>query len=236
MMIDDTETTDAGGDPKDRMIEAALMHVPFDGWSETSFRAAAADAGLTGAQARALFPRGAVDLALAFHMRGDAAMAARLRAADLGALRYSDRVAFAIRTRLELVEHDKEAVRRGLTLFALPMHAADGARALWHTADAIWTALGDTSDDLNWYTKRATLSGVYSSTVLYWLGDQSMDHAATWGFLDRRIDDVMRIERAKKAVRGTRLFKPLVTGFDGLAARIRAPGTAPGDLPGRWRR
>jgi len=235
-MTDTAGTTDtATTDPKARLIEAALMHVPFDGWSETSFRAASTDAGLTVAEARALCPRGAVDLALAFHAQGDAAMAAKLRAADLTALRYSDRVAFAIRTRLDLVEHDKEAVRRGVTLFALPMHAADGARALWQTADAIWKALGDSSDDLNWYTKRATLSGVYSSTVLYWLGDQSMDHAATWAFLDRRIDDVMRFERAKKAVRENRLLKPLIAGPEWLASKIKAPGAAPANLPGRWR-
>lgn len=222
-------------DPKDRLIAAALMHVPFEGWSETSFRAAAADAGLTQAEARALCPRGAVDLALAFHAQGDGAMRARLAQADLGALRYSDRVAFAIRTRLEQVEHDKEAVRRGVTLFALPIHAADGAKALWQTADAIWTALGDTSQDLNWYTKRVTLSGVYSATVLYWLGDQSMDHAATWAFLDRRIDDVMQIERAKKAMRDNKFLAPLMAGPNWLAARIKAPGLAPDDLPGQWR-
>jgi ubiquinone biosynthesis protein COQ9 len=127
-------------------------------------------------------------------------------------------------------------VRRGVTLFALPIHAADGAKALWQTADAIWTALGDTSDDLNWYTKRATLSGVYSATVLYWLGDQSMDHAASWGFLERRIDDVLQIERAKKAVRESKILGPLMAGPEWLAAKIKAPGAAPADLPGRWRR
>ncbi|WP_284264887.1 COQ9 family protein [Roseicyclus amphidinii] len=231
-----TETTDHTPDSMARLVEAALMHVPFDGWSEASFKAAAGDAGMTVAEARAICPRGAVDLALAFHAQGDAAMVAKLAETDLTALRYSDRVAFAIRTRLDLVEHDKEAVRRGVTLFALPMHAADGARALWQTADAIWTALGDTSDDLNWYTKRATLSGVYSSTVLYWLGDQSMDHAATWAFLERRIDDVMRFERAKKAMRENKLLKPLMAGPEWLAARVKAPGKgAPADLPGRWR-
>jgi ubiquinone biosynthesis protein COQ9 len=230
-----SDSTEQSADPKARLIEAALMHVPFDGWSEASFRAASADAGLTAAEARALFPRGAVDLALAFHAQGDAAMVTRLRATELTALRYSDRVALAIRTRLDLVEHDKEAVRRGVTLFALPVYAADGAKALWQTADAIWTALGDTSDDLNWYTKRATLSGVYSSTLLYWLGDQSMDHAATWAFLDRRIDDVMRIETAKKKLRENRLLKPFLAGPEWLASRIRAPGAAPVDLPGRWR-
>jgi len=222
-------------DAKDRMLDAALMHVPFDGWSEASFRAAATDADVPDAEARTLFPRGAVDLALAFHARGDAAMVAALASEDLSALRYRDRVAHAVRTRLELVEDDKEAVRRGVTLFALPIHAADGAKALWKTADAIWTSLGDSSDDLNWYTKRATLSGVYSSTVLYWLGDQSAGHAATWEFLDRRIDNVMAIEKVKGQMRNSKLLKPFMAGPEWLASQIKAPGRAPEDLPGRWR-
>jgi ubiquinone biosynthesis protein COQ9 len=220
----------------DRILNAALMHVPFDGWSEASFRAAAADADVPLAEAKMLFPRGAVDLAMAFHRRGDRQMTEALSAEDLGALRFRDRIAHAVKLRLDLVEPHKEAVRRGATLFALPIHAADGARALWETADAIWTALGDGSDDLNWYTKRATLSGVYSATVLYWLGDQSANHAATWDFLERRIEDVMRVETLKKRVRENRLLAPLMAGPDWLAKQVRAPSSAPrADLPGRWR-
>ncbi len=223
-------------DIKDRMIEAALNHVPFDGWSDASFRAAASDTDLSQEEARAIFPRGAVDIALAFHARGDAAMIDALAEADLEALRYRDRVSFAVRKRLELVEGDKEAVRRGLTLFSLPLHAADGAKALWETADAIWTALGDSSDDLNWYTKRATLSGVYSATVLYWLGDQSVGHSATWAFLDRRIDDVMQIEQVKAKLRENPVLKPFMAGPEWLASQIKPPKPGGIDgLPGRWR-
>ena len=222
-------------DALDRMLDAALMHVPFDGWSETSFTAAAADAGVPQAEARALFPRGAVDMAVAFHRRADAELARALAATDLGAMRFRDRVAHAVRLRLEMVEDDKEAVRRGATLFALPIHAADGARLVWETADVIWTGLGDRSDDLNWYTKRAILSGVYSAVVLYWLGDTSPGHTATWEFLDRRIGDVMRIEEVKAKVRGNAMLKPLVAGLERLTAGINAPPrSAPGDLPGRW--
>jgi ubiquinone biosynthesis protein COQ9 len=220
----------------DRILDAALMHVPFDGWSEPTFRSAASDAEVRPEEARAIFPRGAVDLAVAFHRRGDRQMADALKATDLDAMRFRDRVSHAVKLRLDLVEPHKEAVRRGVTLFTLPMHAADGARALWETADTIWTALGDTSDDLNWYSKRAILSGVYSSTVLYWLGDQSAGHGATWAFLDRRIEDVMRIETVKKHVRENRLLAPLMAGPDWLAKQVRAPSaTAPADLPGRWR-
>lgn len=217
-----------------RLLEAALIHVPFDGWSDATLRAAAADADIPADLARALFPRGAVDLALAYHRAGDAEMArlfkAEAAAGAHDALRYSEKVARAIRLRLELA--DKELVRRGAALFALPQHSADGARAVWGSADAIWTMLGDTSDDLNWYSKRATLSGVYSSVVLYWLGDDSLDHQATWDFLDRRIGDVMRFEKVKGRVLASPLGRLIGKGPLGVLSRVKAPGAAR-DLPGQ---
>lgn len=228
--------TDAPVPPKDRLLEAAMMHVPFDGWSQTTFDAAVADSDLDPALARSICPRGAVDLAVQYHRKGDAAMLARLEEADLSDMRFRDRVAAAVRFRLEVID-DKEAVRRGTTLFALPMYAADGAKLVWGTADAIWDALGDTADDVNWYTKRATLSGVYSATVLYWLGDQSEGHADTWAFIDRRIDGVMQIEKLKARVNDNPVLGRLMAGPNWLAKQIKPPQkmTRSG-LPGSWRR
>lgn len=219
---------------KTQLLDAALSHVPFDGWSETSFQAAIRDAEVSPTVARAICPRGAVDLAVAFHKRGDAAMEARIKSEDMSALKFREKIAAAVRFRIEAVT-DKEAVRRGTTLFALPMYAADGAKLIWGTSDAIWTALGDTSDDVNWYTKRATLSGVYSSTVLYWLGDDSPDTMATWAFLDRRIGDVMQIEKLKARVRESPTLSRLMTGPNWIISRIKAPARMPKmDLPGSW--
>lgn len=184
---------------KTALLEAALPHVVFDGWSERTFQAACAAVNVPEDQAQGFFPRGALDLALFFHATGDDAMQTAFAQADIENLRYRDKVALAVRLRLEAID-DKEAVRRAAALLALPHHAGDSTKALWGTADAIWSALGDTSEDLNWYSKRATLSGVYAATVLFWLGDDSVDHADTWAFLDRRIEDVMRIEKLKAQV------------------------------------
>lgn len=213
------------------LLEAAVMHVPFDGWSELTFQAAIRDTEIAPELARMVCPRGALDLALAYHAAGDQEMLNRLEAADLDSLRFRDRVAAAVRFRLEAVE-DKELVRRGTTLFSLPHHAGEGAKAIWGTADAIWCALGDSSEDVNWYSKRATLSGVYSATVLFWLGDDSLEHQATWDFLDRRIEDVMRFEKVKAGVQKNPLLKPFLAGPNWLAAQIRKP-VARDDLPGR---
>ena len=219
---------------KEALLNAALLHVPFDGWSEATFQAAIADSDVSPAVARAVCPRGTVDLAVAYHNRGDATMEQRL-VSEMLPDRFRDKVAAAVRFRIEAVD-DKEAVRRGTTLFALPIYAKDGAQAIWGTADKIWTALGDTSDDVNWYTKRATLSGVYSATVLYWLGDDSTDNQATWDFLDRRIDDVMRIEKIKAQVRDNKFLSGLLSGPNWFLNQIKAPNrTDDADLPGRWR-
>lgn len=220
-------------DTRHQLLEAALVHVPFDGWSERTLRAAAQDAGVDLALARALYPRGGVDLALAFHAQGDAQMVARLAQMDLSAQRFRDRIATAVRTRLDLA--DRELVRRGTTLFSLPQHAADGARAIWSTADHIWTALGDTDRDLNWYTKRATLSAVYGATVLYWLGDESPGYQATWDFLDRRIDGVMQVEKLKASLKQNPLGKAFMAGPGKVFSTFRAP-KLPDTLPGRFPR
>ena len=218
---------------KDRLLDAALLHVPFDGWSEASFRAAASDAGLDIAMARAVCPRGPVDLAVAYHARGDAQMVERLSRETLPE-RFRDKIAAAVRFRLLAVD-DKEAVRRGTTLFSLPMYVADGAKAIWGTADLIWTTLGDTSEDINWYTKRATLSGVYSATTLYWLGDDTPQAQATWEFLDRRIDEVMQIEKFKAQVNDNKLLNAMLAGPNWLMSQVKAPSQMNrSQYPGHW--
>ncbi|MES2145741.1 MAG: COQ9 family protein [Pseudomonadota bacterium] len=211
---------------KDRLLDAAMAHVPFDGWSETAFRAAITDSGIDAATARVVCPNAGVDLALAYHRRGDRAMRASLGAEDLSNLRFRDRIARAVRLRIEAA--DIELVRRGTTLFSLPQNAAAGVGAIWGTADAIWTALGDTKRDLNWYTKRATLSGVYGATVLFWLGDDSPDRQATWEFLDRRIAEVMEIEKLKAAVKENPVAKVVLAGPAKVLESLS-------EAKGRWR-
>lgn len=217
---------------KDQLLDAILPHVAFDGWSDKAFKAAVTETGLGPDHARALCPRGAVDLAVAYHRRGDQLMIEHLLTQDIADLRIRERIARALRVRLDVIS-DKEAVRRGWALFALPHLAPEGARLIWGTADAIWEALEDPSDDINWYTKRATLAGVYASTVLYWLGDDSLDAQASDAFIDRRIEDVMRIEKAKAQIRGNPLLKPVLAPANRLMSMVKAPSRLPG-VPGSW--
>lgn len=218
----------------DVLLDAALRHVAFDGWSAATMAAAAADAELSEADTKALAPRGALDLVAALHRRSDNAMKERLAKADLESLRFRDRVAMALKFRLDAMP-DRQVARRTAAFLSVPLHAPEGAKLVWGTSDMIWNALGDTSRDGNWYTKRATLSAVLGSALLYWLGDESPDHAATNAFIDRRIDEVMQIESLKGKLRQNPFTKPFMDAQAALFERFLAPNGQKGSgLPGRW--
>ena len=223
-------------DMQAQLLAAALPHVAFDGWSETSLRAACQDLSITRQMAALACPRGAIDLAIRFHHDGDEAMQVVLQKTDINAMKIREKITFSVRARLDAIR-DKEAVRRGATLMALPQHAAEGAGLVWGTCDRIWAAIGDSSADVNWYTKRLTLSSVYSATVLYWRGDNSPNHQDTWTFLDRRIENVMQFEKFKAQVNANPLAKQLLVGPNWLLSKIKAPSGVPTvDLPGNWSR
>lgn len=185
------------------LLLAALPHVVFDGWTAGAIRAAADDLDWPPAQAVNAFPGGAAEMIEAFSDWADRGMLAAFEAADQSDLRLSDKVAAAVRARLELLEPHKEAVRRGVAFFALPANGPLGLKCLYRTVDAVWYAVGDRSTDYNFYTKRLLLAGVVSSTLLCWMNDRSAGHGETWAFLDRRISQVVRVGgRLGKGMKG----------------------------------
>jgi len=188
---------------RDAALLGMLPHVAFTGWTEASLRAGLADAGEEPGLAAILFPGGPAEMVEYFADWADRMMAAELARLDIGTFRIRARIALAVRTRLEVVAPWREAVRRALAFLAVPKpsHAAIAARTLARTVDAIWRACGDRAADFSWYTKRATLAGVYSTTLLYWLRDESEDCNASWAFLDRRINEVMQIPKLRENIR-----------------------------------
>src|SRR5439155_8199523 len=146
-----------------------------------------------------------------FSRWADLRMLDRLESEAFDPLRIPERIALAITTRLEIVAPWREAVRRALSLLTLPQHMPLGLRLLYETVDAAWYGVGDHATDFSFYTKRLTLAGIYSATILYWLEDSSENFADTRAFLERRLDGVARIGRVRQQL-GTaveRLPNPL---------------------------
>jgi ubiquinone biosynthesis protein COQ9 len=187
---------------RDQLVLAVLPHAVFEGWSMPALQAAAADLGLDASLAERAFLGGPAAAVEHFVGLADRMMADDLASIDMMALKLPERVFKAVAVRLERWHPHREAIRRALALLALPVNALAATRITCRTVDAVWRAAGDTSHDFSWYTKRATLTAVYSATMLYWLDDSSEDSADTLAFLRRRLADVGRVTQMRRKVEG----------------------------------
>jgi ubiquinone biosynthesis protein COQ9 len=182
---------------KRAVAQAALPLIERDGLTESMLKQAADKTGADRTAQARLFPQGALDLVEAISEFHDEEMEKRLAKAKLSALKMRERISRAVLTRLEILRPHKAAARRVAAFLTLPPNAATGAKLLYRTVDRMWRAAGDTSTDFSFYTKRAILAGVYSSTLLRWFADDSADESETRAFLDARIENVMQFERFK---------------------------------------
>jgi len=203
---------------RDRVLAEALLKIPEAGISDETLARAAEKTGVAKRELADAFPQGPVSLVEAFSHWADRRMEGTVAAA--GPQRMRERITIAVRARIETMAPHKAAARRATAFLAQPQHAALAAKLMMQSVDAMWRAAGDRSSDFSYYTKRATLAGVYASTFAYWLSDSSEGNAATWTFLDNRIDNVMQFEKFKGAAQDalSKLPDPLKL-FAGLRDR-----------------
>ncbi|WP_245580070.1 COQ9 family protein [Niveispirillum irakense] len=202
---------------RDAILLGMLPDVAFDGWTLAAMRQGAKLAGFDAREAQAAFPEGPLQVLDHFADWADRQMLADLAATDMAALKVRQRVALAVRTRLEILAPYREALRRATAMLAMPSGLSLGPRLLYRTVDRVWRLAGDTSTDYNFYTKRLLLGGVVTTTTLYWLDDASDDQADSWAFLDRRINDVMTVGKSMGQVTGA------VGKAGGLLAHLPSP-------------
>lgn len=212
-------------DPTIDEIRVALApvigrHAGFDGWSEAAVYAAADEMGVDGDVAMLAFKGKGIDMIDAWVEGVDLELARRLPAEKLNAMKIRDRITALLATRLEIMAPDRESLRRALAIMAMPQNLARAAKMGWRSADRMWRLAGDNATDLNHYTKRMILSAVYGSTLSVFVNDDSENFADTRAFLDRRIDNVMQIEKVKYQAKQRKDYTPSLSRFIG---RLRYP-------------
>jgi ubiquinone biosynthesis protein COQ9 len=181
---------------RDAAIALVLDLVAVHGWSIKSLQQAIMDE----TDLTLLFPGGTPDLIEASCDLADRQMEEDAAVADFGGLGLTKRVRAVIALRLDRQRTNRDAIRRAIAVLMIPTLAPLSARITARTVDSIWFAAGDLSADFSWYTKRAILAVVYGSTLLFWLRDYSEDDSATLEFLDRRLQGVGRIGKAKARI------------------------------------
>ena len=214
-MTDGNTATADTLDPADMTLAELRLHLApliadaaiFDGWSEEALEMAADQAGVDRDVARLAFKgkSGLSQMAMieAWIATIDRAMADRLPPEKLRPMKVRERIRSLIEFRLDSVRGQEEALRRATAIMAMPQNAAAALKTAWTSADITWRLAGDTATDWNHYTKRTILAGIYGATLAAFVGDDSEDKEDTRAFLDRRIDGVMKFEKAKAQLLGS---------------------------------
>lgn len=205
---------------RDELAPSIAANAVFDGWTDRALRDATDAAGVPFERAKLVFPNGGIDMIDAWISAIDREMEQRHPTDSLTTIKIRDRISQLIWSRLDISLPQREAVRRALALLALPTNVPWATRIGWRTADTMWRLAGDAATDFNHYTKRVTLSAIYAATLVVWLDDDSDNQADTNAFLNRRIDGVMRFEKAKARLKPDphRHFSPAR-----LLGRLRYP-------------
>jgi ubiquinone biosynthesis protein COQ9 len=173
------------------------QHAAFDGWTPAALTLAAEMTGIDPDVATLAFPGGAIDMIDAWFETIDADMLKKLPPDAIAAMKIRARINALVEARLDIMLPDKEALRRALAVMALPQNLLRSTRLGWRAADAMWHAAGDIATDFNHYSKRTLLGGVYATTLMAFMDDDSENAADTRAFLARRIENIMQIEKLK---------------------------------------
>ena len=203
-----------------RLALAVGENAVFDGWTGAAVDSAARQMGIDPIQARLAMPKGQAGLIDLYIQEVDRALEAAFTPKRLASMKVREKIRSLIWQRLEIMGPARGAVGRALAILAMPQNLPLALRVSWRSADLMWRIAGDRSTDFNHYTKRMTLGAVYASTLLAWLDDRSEGWSETSAFLDRRIDDVMKIEKLKAEWRGSSERRLSLSRFLG---RLRYP-------------
>ncbi|XP_054862333.1 ubiquinone biosynthesis protein COQ9, mitochondrial isoform X2 [Amphiprion ocellaris] len=222
-----------------RILTAALEFVPLHGWSMEAIAAGAETLGLSSAST-GMFYNGAGDLVLHFiaHCNSQLTeiLAEQHKQVQLGQAepkKTADFLREAVETRLRMYIPYIETWPQAMSILLLPHNIPDSLKHLSSMVDDIWYYAGDRSTDvsgsslnvrpttsqMNWYTKRAVLTGIYNTTELVMLQDSSPDFQDTWSFLDNRIQDVVNMASSAKQVQST--GEAVVQGLMGAAVTLK---------------
>ena len=196
------------------LIRAMLTHVPFDGWTWEAMEQGAVDINFEKTKTpsfrikifKDLFKNGPIDFIDIFSEVIDLEVKEKYDLIELKPERVPEKIKKIIMLRLNLCQKHKESIRSSVSITAIPVNARASLKILYRTCNSIWRIAGDKSTDFSFYTRRISLAAIYTSTLLFWLNDNSNNNVETEFFLERRLKDISKISNLKKPLSDLKKF------------------------------
>ena len=179
-----------------------LNHVPDLGWTwDALYRAALSSKKTknpTEEELQTLFDKKISNIIGIFNEQLDEEMYEIFNAKDNKNLGVTETIRALVLCRLKASQNYRSIVKTSLFFMAQPRNAYDALTQVMKTSGKIWELAGDSSSGRTFYSKRIILAGVYSSTLAYWLADETRSVDESEDFLDRRLENVKNIGTISK--------------------------------------
>ncbi len=194
---------------KIKLVKSMLSHVPFDGWTWLALEQGASEVKFKKNNTKhqrmetykRLFDDVPIDFIEIFNQIIDETIEEKYISLEMKPERIPEKIKKIILMRLSCCLPYKEAIRSSLLITAFPKNSKKSFNILYKTINSIWRLAGDESTNFSFYTKRFSLGAVYTSTLLFWLNDNSLDQIDTGLFLNRRLLDISMIGKIKKPIK-----------------------------------
>lgn len=178
-------------------LKEFIKNAPFDNCSQDNFDRTAKKLGLELDEHIILFPQGYVDVIDYWIKDLDEQLKQALEGTDQEGLKIREKIAKAVKVRLDIQDAQKSAFVNLYAYLALPLNKPKLMKFAFESSSIMWHWAGDTATDWNYYSKRTLLSYVYCSSILFWIQQDEKNDKALEEFIGRRIDEVMQIPKVK---------------------------------------
>ena len=193
------------------ILNESKKYIVKDGWNENLLESISKKRKYKINEITALFPEGYLSLLKYYLKELNLQMTHSSKNLNLSQMKVHERIREIILLRLKNSQDEKELIKKTYFNFLLPCHHKIALISLYETVDQIWFIARDNSTDFNFYSKRAILAAIYSSTVLHWMNNNNFNQTKI--FLDSQLKKVSKIPQFKKNIKNISNLLPQVFSF-----------------------
>lgn len=189
---------------KQKVTEKFINLLAFEPWSNETLEKACEEAGFDKAFTFALYPGKIAEFTHEFVQQcNENAFAQAKAVANFQGLKIGQKVEEIIYARI-LQYHTRlknfESLKKFIGYSANPKNIGASLGNIYEFANDVWYEIGDKSTDISYYTRRLSLSAIYSKCMLYSLSDKSDNLTQTKKFIQKSIDALLKINKLKQKV------------------------------------
>ncbi|MCC8417593.1 MAG: COQ9 family protein [Rickettsia endosymbiont of Bryobia graminum] len=174
-----------------QFIEAISDLLVFDEWDNKLLEEAETRCGFAKGYSSIIFPNGLSEIIDFLEDQYDQKML-NLLANQILPDKIRDRIDLALRIRIKDCTH-KLVLLRNSCYFTNPINNLHAMKIAWRTCDLIWRYAGDKSMDYNYYTKRSLLFSAYTTSIIYYIQDNSDNNIETDKYITDSLSGIIAI-------------------------------------------